>query len=208
MPTDQLCLAPQTGTDKAFASKTTTRFVRYNLQQLMNDHQTAATKIAKMETRLEAALASGFNYKYIPRDGTRKNGSWLIIRAGQVFSPVLGCVFAVKPTLRLRPLHLQNAMCTIDSKSSAARRGAVHRAVPQVEQAMQSWSITVRISSYTAQYATRFSSCAAINSDSKSILFGDRRDVRSWCAACMFTLSVLVCLNFFSVLRIIQYLSG
>ena len=60
-----LCLAPQTGTDKAFDSKTTTRFVRYNLQQLMNDHQTAATKIAKMETRLEAALASGFNYPLV-----------------------------------------------------------------------------------------------------------------------------------------------
>eukprot|EP00435_Cladocopium_sp_Y103_P043059 s1104_g12.t1 len=39
-------------------SKTTTRFVRYNLQQLMNDHQTAATKIAKMESRLEAAISS------------------------------------------------------------------------------------------------------------------------------------------------------
>lgn len=42
----------------AFDSKTTTRFVRYNLQQLMNDHQTAATKIAKMEARLEAAISS------------------------------------------------------------------------------------------------------------------------------------------------------
>ncbi|CAK9105863.1 Cation channel sperm-associated protein 1 (CatSper1) [Durusdinium trenchii] len=42
----------------AFDSKTTTRFVRYNLQQLMNDHSTAATKIAQMEMRLEAAIAS------------------------------------------------------------------------------------------------------------------------------------------------------
>eukprot|EP00438_Fugacium_kawagutii_P030368 Skav223251 [mRNA] locus=scaffold2231:551146:554915:- [translate_table: standard] len=42
----------------AFDSKTTTRFVRYNLQQLMNDHQTAATKIANMESRLEAAISS------------------------------------------------------------------------------------------------------------------------------------------------------
>ena len=80
-PIDQLCLAPQAGSDKAFDSKTTTRFVRYNLQQLMNDHQTAATKIAKMEARLEADLASGclrltnVIYCFLPGDGTLKNES-------------------------------------------------------------------------------------------------------------------------------------
>jgi len=42
----------------AFDSKTTTRFVRYNLQQLMSDHQTAATKIAQMEARIDAAISS------------------------------------------------------------------------------------------------------------------------------------------------------
>ena len=78
MPIDQLCLARPAGSDKAFDSKTTTRFVRYNLQQLMNDHQTAATKIAKMEARLDADLASGFNvisFFLIPVDGTLKEKS-------------------------------------------------------------------------------------------------------------------------------------
>lgn len=46
---------------EAFDSKTTTRFVRYNLQQLMSDHQTAATKIAQMEARIDAELASEFH---------------------------------------------------------------------------------------------------------------------------------------------------
>ena len=44
---------------KAFDSKTATRFVRYNLQQLMTEHSNAAEKIAQMESRLESVLASG-----------------------------------------------------------------------------------------------------------------------------------------------------
>ena len=39
----------------AFESKTATRFVRYTLQQLMDNHQTAAQKLSTMEERLQSA---------------------------------------------------------------------------------------------------------------------------------------------------------
>ena len=42
----------------AFESKTATRFVRYTLQQLMDNHQTAAQKLSTMEERLQSAAVS------------------------------------------------------------------------------------------------------------------------------------------------------
>ncbi|CAE7583376.1 CPK15 [Symbiodinium natans] len=42
----------------AFESKTATRFVRYTLQQLMDNHQSAAQKLSTMEERLQSAALS------------------------------------------------------------------------------------------------------------------------------------------------------
>ncbi|CAE7545994.1 pkd2 [Symbiodinium necroappetens] len=41
----------------AFESKTATRFVRYTLQQLMDNHQSAAQKLSTMEERLQSAVS-------------------------------------------------------------------------------------------------------------------------------------------------------
>jgi len=45
----------------ASESKTATRFVRYTLQQLLNDHQSAAEKISTMEERLQSAVSEKAN---------------------------------------------------------------------------------------------------------------------------------------------------
>lgn len=48
----------------AFESKTATRFVRYNLQQLMSEHNAAAKQIEKMESRLSEAMSTQSQSSY------------------------------------------------------------------------------------------------------------------------------------------------